>query len=91
MNLAKDCQEDFEAAEKSCGENGVTSDAHVDGTCRRFFGHGEPFFFQVILFFYCFFWRREGLGGGGFMPYIPLRASSKQWVGSQCEVKITTV
>lgn len=22
---------------------------------------------------------------------IPLRASSKQWVGSQCEVKITTV
>lgn len=29
-------------------------------------------------------------GGKGF-DAIPLRASSKQWVGSQCDVKITTV
>lgn len=29
-------------------------------------------------------------GGKGFYA-IPLRASSKQWVGSQCDVKITTV
>lgn len=31
-----------------------------------------------------------GEGEAGFYA-IPLRASSKQWVGSQCEVKITTV
>ena len=33
MDLAEDCEEDFEAAKYSCGENGVTSDADVEGAC----------------------------------------------------------
>lgn len=33
----------------------------------------------------------KGRGGGTGFYAIPLRASSKEWVGSQCEVKITTV
>lgn len=34
MDLTEDCEEDFEAAEDSCRENGVTSDADVEGVCR---------------------------------------------------------
>ena len=65
MDLAEDCQEDFEAAENGCGENGITSDAHVDSTCGGFFGHGESRFFKVILFFFFFLGGGGGGGGGG--------------------------
>lgn len=117
MDLAEDCEEDFEAAEYSCRENAVTSDAHIEATCGVLAnGGGTPRYFSLHFFsffsFFLFFNSRrnelsrggammgwmdmEGSGGvGGFVEWafyaIPLRASSKQWVGSQCEVKITMV
>lgn len=36
MNLAEDCEQNFEAAEYGWAEKSVASDAHVEGAC--FFG-----------------------------------------------------
>lgn len=55
MDLAEDCEEDFEAAEYSCGENGVTSDEHVEGACG--FWHGGPRFL-ARLFFFLILWEK---------------------------------
>lgn len=51
MDLAKNCEEDFEAAEYGCGENGVASDAHVKGACVFFGARGGRAFSQSSCFF----------------------------------------
>lgn len=75
MDLAEDCEEDFEAAEYSCRENAVTSDAHVEATCGVLGnGGGTPRYFS--LHFHSFFfsggscdgiWDMEGSGGVGVL------------------------
>lgn len=36
MDLAENCEEDFEAAEYGCGENGIASNAHIEDACAFF-------------------------------------------------------
>lgn len=49
MDLAKNCEEDFEAAEYGCGENGVASDAYVKGACVFLARGVDAFLARVVV------------------------------------------
>ena len=51
MDLAENCEEDFEAAEYGCGENGIASNAYIEGACAFFQMAGLDAFLARGIFF----------------------------------------
>lgn len=64
MDLAENCEEDFEAAEYGCGENGIASNAHIEDACAFFLNGGVGRVFSQRNFFFLFLRWGGGVGGG---------------------------